>query len=89
MRTPSAVLVCFLLLGCDDRPAQWDAFVTYQEDPERLEIIAGFKTFELCQSAALQRLRAEKATETGYYECGFKCEYKPEYKTSVCKETRD
>lgn len=75
--------------GCDDRPAQWDAYITYQEEPERSEIIEGFKTYELCRAASLQRLEAEKATDEGYFECGYKCAYKPGYPVKVCKETRD
>ena len=84
-----ATLLLFVLLGCDDRPAQWDAFVTYQEAPERIEVIPGFKTFELCRAASLQRLKAEGALADGYFECGYKCEFRPEYGTSICKETRD
>ena len=85
----ATALLFLLLIGCDDRPAQWDAYITYREEPERAEIIAGFKSFELCRAAAIQRLEAEKATETGHYECGYKCGFEPEYGMKVCKETRE
>lgn len=87
--TQVLVVLSMLLAACDDRPAQWDAFITYHEDPEHTEVIVGFKTLELCRAAALQRLEAAKATETGYFECGYKCEFKPEYKMNICKATRD
>jgi len=82
-------VLALLLAGCDDRPSQWDAYITYSEDPERTEIIEGFKSFELCRSASLGRIEAEKATATGYFECGYKCGYEPKYGMKVCKETRD
>jgi hypothetical protein len=84
-----APLFALLLVSCDDRPAQWDAFITYEESPERIEVIKGFKSYELCRAASLQRLETEKALETGYFECGYKCEFRPAYETSICKETRD
>lgn len=81
--------MCLLLLaGCDDRPDQWDAYITYTEQPERSEVIAGFKTYELCKSAALARIVAEGASETGYFECGHKCGFDPHYGMNSCKETR-
>lgn len=81
---------CFLLLAsCDDRPDQWDAYITYSEDPERLEVIEGFKTYELCRSASLARIQAAGASETGYFECGYKCGFRSGYPHKVCKETRD
>lgn len=84
------VAALFLLLaGCDDRPDQWDAYVTYSEDPERSEVIRGFKTYELCRAASLDRIAAAGAEETGYFECGYKCGFNPKYGMNVCKETRD
>lgn len=54
-----------LVMGCDRRPDQWDAFV-YPDanDLSVSEKIAGFKTFELCQDAAISRMRAVQ-TENG------------------------
>lgn len=85
-----AVLLTLVLVGCDSRPNQWDAFV-YPDvnDLTVSEKIAGFKTFELCQSAALDRLRAIHREGAGDYECGFKCAPKPGLGgIEVCKETR-
>lgn len=78
-----------LLAGCDDRPEQWDAYITYSEDRERSEVIQGFKTYELCRSAALARIEAEGASETGYFECGYKCGFNRQYGMKLCKKTRD
>ena len=83
------IALLLLLVGCDDRPAQWDAYITYQEDPERSEIIEGFKSYELCRAASLQRLEAETALKEGYFECGYKCGRDKPYGVKVCKETRD
>jgi hypothetical protein len=83
------IALAIVVTGCDDRPAQWDAYITYREEPERSEIIEGFKTYELCRAASLQRLEAEDASEEGYFECGYKCAHREGYPLKVCKETRD
>jgi hypothetical protein len=83
------ILLSMLIAGCDDRPDQWDAYITYTEQPERSEIIAGFKTYELCRSASLARIEAEGTSETGYFECGYKCGFNRRYHMKLCKETRD
>lgn len=76
------------LTACDDRPDQWDAYV-YQdlENPDALEIIRGFKTFELCQVAAIERLQSTPGN--GDFECGYKCGPNKKYGgINLCKETR-
>ena len=50
------------------------------------EAIRDFKTFELCQQAAIDRLRSARLDGGGDYECGYKCA--PSSGTNVCKETR-
>jgi hypothetical protein len=87
LRRVAALL--FLLASCDDRPAQWDAYITYSESPERSEIIEGFKSYDLCRAASLKRIEAEGASETGYFECGYKCGLNRQYGMKLCKETRD
>jgi hypothetical protein len=82
-------LLLLLLGGCDDRPDRWDAYITYTEDPERSEVIEGFKTYGLCRSASLARIEAEGASKTGYFECGYKCGFNRQYRMKICKETRD
>ena len=43
-----------MVTGCDNRPDQWDAFVyPNANDLTVNETIRGFKTFELCQQAAM------------------------------------
>ncbi|WP_156878141.1 hypothetical protein [Sphingopyxis sp. QXT-31] len=80
----------FALTGCaDDRPDQWNAFIySDADDLSKFETIEGFKTFELCQRAAMDRLRATGAAEQGDYECGHKCRFDTQLKVNVCKETR-
>lgn len=77
-------------MSCDDRPRQWDAFVyPDRNDLSISETIAGFKTFELCQRAAINRLRSLPDPDDGDYECGYMCEARPDLGgINVCKETR-
>ena len=84
------VLVVLALASCDDRPNQWDAFI-YSNDPSNdpLERIEGFKSFELCQKAAISRIKSLPDPSSAYYECGYKCRFEPKYDMSICKETRD
>lgn len=83
------VALIILIFGCDRRPDQWDAFVyPNANNLTGRERIAGFKTFELCQAAAISRLRQEVDPDAGDYECGYKCEPHPQYGGYVCKETK-
>lgn len=78
-----------LLVGCDERPAQWDAFVYAGDDLLTHEEIRGFVSFELCQEAAQQRLRSLRPDGGGDYECGYRCgPLAPGSTTRLCKETR-
>lgn len=69
------IALCALpyVAGCDDRPDQWDAFIYTGDNLLTNETIRGFKTFELCQQAAIDRLRAARPDGGGDYECGYKC----------------
>lgn len=89
-RLGALLLASGALAGCDDRPRQWDAFV--YPDRNNLAVsekIAGFKTFELCQEAAINRLRSQPDPDAGDYECGYRCGPDPRYGgLNVCEETR-
>lgn len=90
VRLIAALGLSCLLSGCESRPDQWDAFI-YPDanDLTKHEEIAGFKTFELCQSAAIGRLRSLPDPDGGDYECGYKCEARPGLGgIKVCEETR-
>lgn len=90
MKQPRFVTLCIALVAlaaCDKRPNQWDAFIYTGDDLLTNETIRGFKTFEHCQQAALDRLRYARPNGGGDYECGYKCEPSP-YGGDVCKETR-
>jgi hypothetical protein len=84
-----AALGLLLLVGCDDRPNSWTAFV-YRDASglESSDMLTGFKSFEACQEAAIRTLRSYSNPDSGTYECGFKCEWDPGYQAHVCKETR-
>ena len=78
------------VLGCDDRPRQWDAFVYPDaEGSEFYETIEGFRSFELCRQAALNRIGQLKMQDKAAYECGYRCRHDPQMKIHICKETRD
>jgi len=89
----SAAAYAMLLIGCDSdpRPDQWDAYIYPDLDNEsREEIVSGFKTFELCQAAALDRIDQVNAEAGGAYECGYKCGTTPQHPGMwLCKETRN
>lgn len=82
-------LTALLLAGCDDRPKVWTAWV-YPDAPDLTKSVKleGFKTFEQCQSAALNTLTAFVPDGTGDYECGYQCRYDPGSDLSTCAETR-
>lgn len=91
MKHASVVLLsAVLLLACDNRPEEWNAFVYPGDDLIEYEEIRGFRTFELCRSAAIERLRALRPDGGGSYECGYKCEPLGSYgDMNLCEETRD
>ncbi len=81
-------LVAVALSGCDQRPDQWDAFIYPNANDLTInETIRGFKTFELCQQAAIDQLRSLPNPDGGDYECGYKCERHGTY-GNLCAETR-
>lgn len=85
-----APLALALLLGCDDRPKEWTAWVyPNANDLTFSESLVGFKSFEQCQEAAIGKLRSYSKPDAGTYECGYMCRYEPRFGTNVCKETRD
>ena len=78
-----------LIVGCDDRPNGWTAFI--YEDATNLykaETLTGFTSFESCQQAAIATLRAYPNPDAGDYECGRKCQWDSNYQAHICKETR-
>ena len=86
----AAVGLALAASGCDARPDQWDAFVyPDRNDTWVKEEIPGFKTFELCQQAAINRLSQLPDPDQGDYECGYRCAPDPEFGgMKLCKETR-
>ena len=79
-----------VVTGCDDRPRQWDAFIYPNfEGSDEYQTIRGFKTFELCQAAALDRIRQLPSPDGAQFECGYKCEYRPGIDSNICEATRD
>lgn len=85
-----AVVGASLLLACDNRDDQWDAFVYPGDDLIEYEMLRGFETFELCREAAVVRLQSLRSDGGGSFECGYKCEpYGRGFDSYICEETRD
>lgn len=77
------------LTGCDERPRQWDAYISPHGDGEGEYVTRGFKTFELCQTASMEAL-GRSGDPNGYYECGYRCGPTDDYPgADLCAETRD
>jgi hypothetical protein len=71
-------LAAFALGGCDNRPDQWDAMIYPEAESDGgIVTIRGFKTAELCQSAATEQLDALNAIEAGTFVCGHRCAPRP------------
>ena len=85
-----ALLAALVLAACDKRPKQWDAMIyPNANDLSKYEAIRGFKSFELCQQAAIGRIRSLHEPEDADYECGYMCGADPRYPgLNVCKETK-
>ena len=88
----AAAIIALALMSCGGSkgPDQWDAFVYPDRDSLiTFEAYRGFKTFELCQTAAITRLRAMPDPDAGDYECGHRCQ-PPMYPDgpSLCAETK-
>ena len=85
-----AALALLTLAGCDDRPDQWDAFLYNESEDGSISeySIKGFRNFELCQQAAQSELLIHGKGPVQDYECGYRCEYRPELDTNLCAETR-
>jgi hypothetical protein len=91
MRLAWLATALLMLVACDSRPDQWDAFIYPDfERSDRLERINGFKTFELCRGAALDRISELPDPSKAQFECGYRCGIQPgSGGLNICKETRD
>jgi hypothetical protein len=68
---------------------EWDAFVYADfEGSQNFERISGVKIFELCQQAAMDRIRTLTAPDKTDYECAYMCRFEPAYGANVCKEPK-
>jgi hypothetical protein len=85
-----------LLSGCSGS-ADWTAFV-YPDiknipnaDKVQNYTIGNYRTFEECQTAAIDRVRSNYASSQrqGDYQCGYKCSRRDDFGgLLICKETR-
>lgn len=89
-RRAFAAIGILLLVACDSRPDQWDAAVyPDRSDLSVREHIRGFRTFELCQEAAITRMNQIQVESGGDYECGYRCRPLADGSgQDLCKETR-
>uniref|UniRef100_B0SWG3 Lipoprotein n=1 Tax=Caulobacter sp. (strain K31) TaxID=366602 RepID=B0SWG3_CAUSK len=95
-RTILITLALLSLAGCGNKD-DWTAFVfpdqsniPHAGDVEPF-IYGKYPTFEACQTAAIDAVRASDAQTgmTGDYECGFKCSHRDNMGgLLVCKEDR-
>lgn len=88
MRFIYGALALSLLSGCffDE---EWTAFVyPNAQDLSEHQEFGPFSSFEDCQIAAIHNLRSRGLAMKGDYECGLNCEYKQEWQTSICEETK-
>lgn len=90
MRLAVAIGAALALAACDQRPDEWDAFIYPSADNLTVhEEISGFRSFELCQQAAIEHLRHHHDANAGDYECGHKCGPAPGgLGGRLCSETR-
>ena len=77
-----------LLSGCDNQEQGWTGWVSPSSEDRAHSIrLNGFKTFEQCQKAATDTLRAFKADD-GTFKCGYQCEWNDRVGTDVCEILR-
>ena len=85
----AAMAAVLCLSACDRRPDQWDAFIyPDRSDPDSLQKIEGFRTFELCRKAARDRVQLLPAPAYADYVCGHRCGTRPgKGSARFCAET--
>jgi hypothetical protein len=82
-----ALTVLVILAGCERTP--WQGWVYPDPDNERAAIsLAGFRTFEQCQEAAIAELRRLPNPDKGGYKCGRSCRWDNASHTNICEEIR-
>ena len=84
----SFMLGLTLFAGCDDRAKEWTAWVYKDKGLQTYETLQGFKTFDQCQQAAIDKLRTYTDPDAGDYECGYMCRWDARWQSNICKETR-
>lgn len=86
-RSALAIILVVILSGCERTP--WQGWVYPDPDNERASIsLAGFRTFEQCQEAAIAELRRLAGPDKGSYMCGRSCRWDDASRTNICEETR-
>ena len=96
MKTLLATIGIFLLSSCSsgsDRTAfvYPDIENIPNADQAQNYTIGNYRTFEECQTAAIERIRSNYVTtgRQGDYQCGYKCSRRDDFGgLLVCKETR-
>ena len=84
-----AVVGFFVWKWVDGR-GPWTGWVYPDASNLTVEVKLGeFPDFEQCQATAIAALRSLGAAESGDYECGRQCKFRPELGLNVCKETRN
>lgn len=78
-----------VLTSCADE-REWQGWVYPDAENDAVGVsLAGFRTFEQCQEAAVGVLNNLPQPEKATYECGRQCRWDATYRANICKETRD
>lgn len=86
MNRLALIAVLMTLTACGER-ADWRGWVYPNQGDLTSDVPLGrFASLEECRATATEALFALKAYE-GDYECGFKCELRPELGLNVCERT--
>jgi len=68
---------------------EWTGFAYPNKNNLTTHIKVGeFETLQHCRDATLKYLSSLNAIYKGDYKCGLNCEFKPEWQTNVCEETK-
>lgn len=83
-----ALVSLLVLAGCGERE-EWTGWAYPNANDMTLSVgLSGFDTFEQCQQATIDRLRAFPNPDAAAYACGRGCKWHPELQLNMCAEIR-
>jgi hypothetical protein len=67
---------------------RWDGYIFPDREKTLVQHHVGtFSSKEECEKASMEMLKARRATDTGFCECGKNCETAGSYYSRGCEET--